>query len=413
VISGWVDLGLGAAAALNAANALRPLDRRHGMRSMLSWAAGLPTSELPIAALCADLALIAFGVSHRAWESPAGTVGLALEALAAVGLAALVKSSRTVAPVLEKALTKGLSGDYRGALTPTVGVRLPGVLRTFSARKKYLAEHDVAYGPHGDANTLDIWRRRDLPLDGRAPVLINVFGGAWSTGKKQGQAQPLLAHLCEQGWICVSISYRLSPRSTWPDQIVDVKRAIAWVRQNIASHGGDPDHIAISGGSSGGQLSALAALTPDDKQWQPGFEDADTSVFAAVPFYGPSDLTGRRVAGNDGLMPHLQEKVVKQRYAGNEPVFESASPLNRVGPHAPPMMLVHGTNDSLIPVEHGRALADALRAVSKQPVVYAELPRAQHLFDALGSLRANATAEAVARFLSYVRATSTSRDQAR
>jgi acetyl esterase/lipase len=408
VVSGWVDFGLGAAAALNTANALRPFDRRH-VGSLLSWAAGLPTSELPFAALCVDVGLIAFGLSHRAWESPAGAVGLALEALAAVGLAALVKSSRTVAPVLEEALTQGLGADYRNTLPSTDVVQLPGVLQTMSARKKYIAAPDLSYGPHGDANTLDIWRRRDLPLDGRAPVLINVFGGAWTTGKKEGQAQPLIAHLCEQGWVCVSISYRLSPRSTWPDQIVDVKRAIAWVRQNIASHGGDPDRIAISGGSSGGHLSALAALTPDDKQWQPGFEDADTSVFAAVPFYGPSDLTATQVEGNSGLLPHLKAKVMKLPYASNEHVFESASPLYRVRPDAPPMMLVYGTNDSLIPVEHGRALAAALRAVSNQPVVYAELPHAQHAFDTLGSPRANSTAEAIARFLHYVRATSTAR----
>jgi acetyl esterase/lipase len=400
-----VDLGLGAAAALNTANAIRPFDRSHPLRSSLSWAAGLPVSELPVAALCADVGLVAFGLSHRTWKEPAGIAGLALEVLAGVGLAALVKSSRTVAPVLEDALTQGLGADYRGTLPPTEAIQLPGVLKTMSARKKYVAESDVAYGPYGGANTLDIWRRRGLPLDGRAPVLINVFGGAWTTGKKQGQAQPLMAHLCEQGWVCVSINYRLSPRNSWPDHIVDVKRSIAWVRENIAAHGGDPDWIAISGGSSGGHLSALAALTPDEKQWQPGFEDADTSVFAAVPFYGPSDLTARRVKGNTGLLRHLQKSVMKISYAGNESVYDAASPLSRVRPDAPPMLLVHGTNDSLIPVEHGRALAEALRAVSEQPVVYVELPYAQHAFDVFGSPRANSTAEAVARFLSYVRAT--------
>ena len=77
-----------------------------------------------------------------------------------------------------------------------------------------------------------------------------------------------------------------------PAQIIDVKQAIAWIRENIAAYGGDPDYIAITGGSAGGHLSALAALTPNDPAWQPGFEDADTSVQVAVPHYGVYDMAG-------------------------------------------------------------------------------------------------------------------------
>ena len=82
--------------------------------------------------------------------------------------------------------------------------------------------------------------------------------------------------------MCVSINYRLSPRSTWPDHIVDVKHAIAWVQANIAEYARDPDFIAITGGSAGGHLSSLAALTANDPTFQPGFEDVDTRVQAAA-----------------------------------------------------------------------------------------------------------------------------------
>ena len=92
--------------------------------------------------------------------------------------------------------------------------------------------------------------------------------------------------MAAKGWVCVAINYRLAPRDPWPAHIVDVKRAIAWVKDNIADYGGDPDYLAITGGSAGGHLAALAALTPGDPAFQPGFEDADTSVRAAVPFYG-------------------------------------------------------------------------------------------------------------------------------
>ena len=114
--------------------------------------------------------------------------------------------------------------------------------------RDYAHGSDISYGPHGTANLLDVWRRPDLDPGGRAPVLLQVPGGAWASGNKRGQAHPLMSHLAELGWVCVSINYRLSPKHTWPDHIVDVKRAIAWVKDNIADYGGDPDFIAVTGG---------------------------------------------------------------------------------------------------------------------------------------------------------------------
>ena len=128
-------------------------------------------------------------------------------------------------------------------------------------------------------------------------MLLQVPGGAWAIGMRRPQSYPLLSHMAERGWVCVSIDYRVSPKNTWPDHIVDVKRALAWIKENIADYGGDPDFVAITGGSAGGHLSSLAALTPNDPQWQPGFEDADTSVVAAVPIYGRYDWFSAEGAG--------------------------------------------------------------------------------------------------------------------
>ena len=95
-------------------------------------------------------------------------------------------------------------------------------------------------------------------------MLLQVHGGAWILGNKEQQGIPLMQHLAAKGWVCVAINYRLAPRDPWPAQVVDVKRAIAWIREHIAAYGGDPDYIAITGGSAGGHLTALAALTPND-----------------------------------------------------------------------------------------------------------------------------------------------------
>jgi acetyl esterase/lipase len=234
-------------------------------------------------------------------------------------------------------------------------------------------------------------------------VLVQIHGGGWVWGRKEGQAEPLMGHLAERGWVCVAPNYRLSPRATWPDQIVDVKRALAWVRSNIAEYGGDPGFLVVTGGSAGGHLASLAALTPGVTEWQPGFEDADTSVAAAVSFYGVYDFINPNGSGRADMTPFLEQRVFKTRVAEDRTRWEQASPINHVGSKAPPFFVLHGTNDSLVPVEHARWFVEELRKASTNPVVYAELPRAQHAFDTLPSPRAHYTAHAVERFLAVVR----------
>lgn len=214
-----------------------------------------------------------------------------------------------------------------------------------------------------------------------------------------------MSHLAELGWICVAINYRHSPRNTWPDHIIDVKRALAWVKAHISEYGGDPDFIAITGGSAGGHLSSLAALTPNDPRFQPGFEEADTRVQAAVPFYGVYDFTRLQDAMHPMMLPLLERMVVKQPRTANMQSYLDASPVTHISADAPPFFVLHGRNDSLVPVQQARGFVDQLRQVSKQPVVYAELPFTQHAFDLLGSARAAHTAIAVEQFLAEVYAT--------
>ncbi len=163
--------------------------------------------------------------------------------------------------------------------------------------------------------------------------------------------------------------------------------------------------VAISGGSAGGHLSALVALTSDDPQYQPGFEDADTSVVAAVPIYGRYDWVSTKGNGRKEFIGFLQKFVVKKPIGQNRQVYADASPTYRLRADAPPFFVLHGQDDSIIPVPEGREFAAALREVSTSPVVYAEIPHAQHAFDFYyGSPRAHYTAQAVEEFLSWVQA---------
>jgi acetyl esterase/lipase len=254
------------------------------------------------------------------------------------------------------------------------------------------------------AHRLDVIRRRGVPLTG-APVFVYIHGGAWMIGDKREQGLPLLFELARRGWVSVTINYRLSPRATWPDHIIDCKRAVAWVREHIAEYGGSAEFVAVSGGSAGGHLAALLALTPGDADFQPGFEAADTQVDACAPFYGVYDMTaGRGTSGYDkGLLRLLERRVFKRLLAEDPAVFEAASPLYRVNPDAPPFFVVHGANDTLVAASEARAFVRALRAVSKSVVLYAELPYTQHAFDVLPSVRSAHAAAAVVRFLEGVR----------
>jgi acetyl esterase/lipase len=183
---------------------------------------------------------------------------------------------------------------------------------------------------------------------------------------------------------------------------------LAWIKDNIADYGGDPDFIAITGGSAGGHLCSLAALTPDDPQYQPGFEDADTSVAAAVPIYGRYDWVSAKGSGRREFIAFLQKFVVKKRIAEHKQIYVDASPIMRLRPDAPPFFILHGQDDSIIPVPEGREFAAAMQDASESVVAYAEIPHAQHAFDFYyGSPRGHYTAQAVETFLSWVHATRT------
>jgi acetyl esterase/lipase len=388
------------------ANGYQPLSKR-GLLSTYAFSFGVFASELPlqlIAGQFAALAAVTRRLSPRLrWFS------WLVSALSWLGLLGLNRLSHQANLPLAAALDAGLGTDRRtqsadlwkrpaGAGT----AKNPGVVRMLRIYRDYVHDTDISYGDHGARNHLDIWRRPDLDRDGRAPVLLQVPGGAWMVGSKRQQAYPLMSHLAELGWVCVAINYRLSPRSTWPDHIVDVKRALAWTKQHIAEYGGDPDWIAITGGSAGGHLSALAALTANDPQFQPGFEEADTSVRAAVPFYGVYDFTRTDDAIHSLTVPTMAKYVFKLGRAEISEALRTASPITHVSADAPPFFVLHGRNDSLIPVEQARAFTKRLREASRQPVLYAEMPFAQHAFDIFGSARAAHAAVAVEQFLAEI-----------
>jgi acetyl esterase/lipase len=366
----------------------------------------LVTSELPLHVMAAQQVATLALAGRGALRRPLGRLGLALSAASWVALWNLHREAQRSKFVLERALTDELGADYRSRI---VAPRVPPVdaplrrseivLAPRGKRSRYLRATDASYGEHGRFNLLDVWARTDLPRDARAPVVIQVPGGAWVTGDKTVQAYPLLSRLAERGWVCVAINYRLSPNARWPAHVIDVKQAIAWTKQHISDYGGDPSFVAVTGGSAGGHLSALAALTAGVPEFQPGFEDVDTTVQAAVPLYGVYDFVDDEELGVPGLFRFLEQMVFSSKLVDSRASWEQASPQYHLREDAPPFFVIHGSNDVFTHAAQAQRFADDLRNKSSQPVVYAELPHAQHAFDLFGSVRTRHTVHAIERFL--------------
>jgi acetyl esterase/lipase len=286
-----------------------------------------------------------------------------------------------------------------------VAVRTPPIWKALRQRP-YLHRRAVHYGDH-PAQVLDVWRRKDLPVQ-PAPVLIFVPGGAWVHGRSMLQGSALMSYLAAQGWVCLAIDYRTSPNHRWPRHIIDVKTAIAWARANVDKFGGDRNFVAVAGCSAGGHLAALAGLTPDDPQYASKLPDgADSSVDAVIGVYGRYDWEDRSTRERAQFVEFLERVVVKRRIARHPEVFRDASPIARVERNAPPFLVVHGSKDSVIPVEQARSFVERMRAVSGSMVGYLELPGAGHGFDLVDGERAGVAAHATSLFLNQVYRTAT------
>lgn len=403
----WIFLAVSLVGAGFTASALLRGRRLYVLALAYFFAAWL-TSELAFHHLAWQAVATAGFAALGALDHWPGVLGLLVTLCSWAGLVALHHRSRAAAPVLETALCQGLGSTYRELIPAPRAALLhddafpPALVHPFRMRKSDVERiKDVPYGEAGPRNQLDIYRPCTRP--NRCPTLLQIHGGGWVIGRKDQQALPLMHHFAARGWVCVAANYRLSPRATFPDHLVDVKRALAWIRGHGEEYGADPEFVVITGGSAGGHLASLTALTANEPELQPGFEAADTSVAACVPFYGVYDFLDRHgFRGSEAMTPFLEKAVMKCPPHASPDHWEKASPIAQVHPGAPPFFIIHGTHDSLAFVEEARAFAQALRAVSHNPVAYAELPGAQHAFEVFHSRRGWHAINAVHRFAEYV-----------
>ena len=370
---------------------LRPRD------GYVRWAFSFIVTELPVVALLFLSATTALVFAVGALDTPIALLVLVVCTGTAVALVVLHWRQRVARVAVADALTAGLGEGWQGALDAQAAraLRRPrlwwlvALIPMRARRRDVVRLADISYGDAGTRNTLDIYHHRSRPVG--SPVLIHLHGGALRRGRKNRQGLPLIYDLAASGWLCISANYRLQPDVGFPEHLIDVKKVIAWARAEGAAYGADTAGVFVAGGSSGAQLAALAALTVDDAAYQPGFEEADTSVSGAIALYGYyGPVSGHRGDPRSGFLP-----------------------VSNLRADAPPFFVAHGDQDSLTSVVEARHFAASLRGVSAKPVVYAELPGAQHGFDTFRSIRSDAAVGAVKAFASWVLSTSSERDQSK
>ena len=380
--------------AWTAWNVYRPHKSAPELLGVFSFIFGFITGELALHVIAVEFALTLLIVVFGELSGLGDALGLAIALCSWTAIAIFYFRAQRADPIMAQAIRYALQlapeqtlNTENATLIEPDAKRLakPFAYKLPNVRRVKNIEYSKV---DGRSLRVDIYHRDDLPQN--APVLFQMHGGAWleNLGSKNEQALPLMYQMAANGWVCVAVEYRLSPGSTFPDHIIDCKRALHWIKENISEYGGNPQFIAATGGSAGGHLSCLLALSANAPEFQPGFETADTTVQACIPFYGVYDfLNSQGQRSSESLSQWVSAKVLKKTRAESPELWRQASPLYWVHKDAPPFLIIHGEADTLVPVQESRVLYEALKEVSNQAVSYAELPDAQHAFEIAISLR--------------------------
>jgi acetyl esterase/lipase len=220
---------------------------------------------------------------------------------------------------------------------------------------------------NGRKARLDVYEPWGIAPGGGRPAVVAVHGGGWRGGSKADYGASLV-ELARNGLVVVAIDYRLARSGTaaWPENADDVRAAVRWVHEHAADFRIDPDRVALMGASAGAHLALVAALDPEGMSANVTRGRLPRSISsrglnkirAVIDFYGPSDLDALLAASPATAMPI--EFLVGGPPAGRREL-PSASPVRLVTPAAPPVLILHGTDDALVPLSQSLSLADALK----------------------------------------------------
>jgi acetyl esterase/lipase len=254
----------------------------------------------------------------------------------------------------------------------------------------------------------DLWQ--PTPGSSRSGLgVINLHGGGWRVGDKGLGTQHFFHHLAGQGHVVLDVAYTLWPQADIQSMVTEANQAIIWMKDNHEALSVNPERIFLMGGSAGAHLALLAAYTADQKIFLPEGDSGETSVRGVIAFYPPVDLLNLQSAiwdtvnkkkkpidqavndmmnflfmyhpeGDDGDMSDMLTEMMGGSPDEIPDTYRALSPIYQVGPHCPPTLLLHGSDDVFGLTPGVRRLHKELQAAGV-PAVLVEYPHTDHGFD--------------------------------
>ena len=254
------------------------------------------------------------------------------------------------------------------ALTAWVWADSDQAFRRAQVPSSVVVRQDVPYHtPDGHRLSLDVYlppERATAPAPGH-PAILAIHGGSWIGGSKRllrpspWNPRPTAIRLAESGYVVVAADYRLARPGapSWPIACEDLREAVRWIRQHAPELGVDPDRVAAYGQSAGGHLAALLGTAAGVARPDPG-----SRIDAVVSLYGPSDLERLPLQRVERLRHEPTRLFLGEDAEASPDLARAASPINRVRGDSAPMLLMHGTRDSWVPIGQSEQLAMVLEA---------------------------------------------------
>ena len=258
-----------------------------------------------------------------------------------------------------------LGGRDATAQRPGAEVRVPDSVQ---------AQRDTPYaGTDHPRQQLDLYLPKEPHAD-KLPLIVFIHGGAWLAGDRAGGAREVLRFVESGDYVGASIGYRLSGDATWPAQIHDCKAAIRWLRAHAGEYGIDPDRIGVMGSSAGGHLVALLGTSGDVAVLEGdlgGSDDVSSRVTCVVDYFGPADLLTMgdypsRIDHNSANSP--ESKLLGGAVQERKDQAREASPVTYVTADDPPFLILHGTDDMVVPFHQSVELDEQLRGTKVESI---------------------------------------------
>lgn len=220
------------------------------------------------------------------------------------------------------------------------------------------AANDLTFLAPDRAEKLDLYLPEPPPAGQLSPALVWIHGGGWTGGSKaEARAKNVCSTVAAAGFVAVNIDYRLGA-GAWPTNLFDCKNAVRFLRAHAARYRVDPNRIAVAGGSAGGHLALMVALTAGKPDFEPGgaatpYPGISSAVRCAINLYGPTNILTRREtdkAGNPLNVRPLSETTLGIFGADSpaSPVLRLASPVTHVAKTSVPILTLHGRADATV-----------------------------------------------------------------